>query len=103
MYVNFCYYILQMQNIFTGIKVIDITKVFSGPFATRMLADYGAEVLKIENEKNVDDSRNYPPYKKHWSGYYEILNRNKYGLSLSLKDKNDLLKLYGLVKEADVF
>ncbi len=92
-----------MNNIFSGVKVIDITKVFSGPFATRMLADYGAEVLKIESEKNYDDSRNYPPHKNNWSGYYEVLNRNKYGISLNLKDAEDLNKLYELVKEADVF
>src|SRR5438034_1235347 len=92
-----------MQNIFSGVRIIDITKVFSGPFATRMLADYGAEVIKIESEANYDDSRNYPPYKDNWSGYYEILNRNKYGISLSLKYDDDLKKLYRLIKEADVF
>lgn len=92
-----------MQNIFTGVRVIDITKVFSGPFATRMLADYGAEVIKIESKKNYDDSRNYPPYKNGWSGYYEILNRNKKGIELDLKNAEQLEKLYSLVKEADVF
>lgn len=92
-----------MNSIFTGIKVLDITKVFSGPFATRMLADYGAEVLKIEHEKNYDDTRHYPPLKNNWSGYYEILNRNKKGIALFLKDPADQEKLYQLVKEADVF
>lgn len=92
-----------MKNIFTGVKVIDITKVFSGPFATRMLADYGAEVIKIESDKNYDDSRNYPPHKHTWSGYYEILNRNKNDISLILKDDEDLERLYNIIKEADVF
>lgn len=85
-----------MSNIFSGVKVIDITKVFSGPFATRMLADYGAEVLKVENKQNYDDSRDYPPLKNGWSGYYEILNRNKKNISLNLKDQKDLDKLYEL-------
>lgn len=92
-----------MNNIFTGVKVIDITKVFSGPFATRMLADYGAEVIKIENAKHFDDSRNYPPLKNAWSGYYEILNRNKKGISLNLNDEENLKILYTLIKDADVF
>ena len=92
-----------MANIFSGVRVIDVTKVFSGPFATRMLADYGAEVIKIESEKNFDDSRNYPPLKNGWSGYYEILNRNKKGISLNLKDPDDLQTLYGLAADADIF
>jgi crotonobetainyl-CoA:carnitine CoA-transferase CaiB-like acyl-CoA transferase len=92
-----------MANIFSGIKVIDVTKVFSGPFATRMLADYGAEVIKIESEKNFDDSRSYPPLRNGWSGYYEILNRNKKGISLNLKDPDDLQTLYGLAADADIF
>lgn len=91
------------MNIFSGLKVIDVTKVFSGPFATRMLADYGAEVIKIESEDNHDDSRDYPPIKNGWSGYYEILNRNKKNLALNLKNPLDLEKLYVLCQTADVF
>ncbi|MEN9328539.1 MAG: hypothetical protein RI947_1347 [Candidatus Parcubacteria bacterium] len=92
-----------MDSIFKGLRIIDITKVFSGPFATRLLADYGAEVLKIENEKNFDDSRGYPPLKNGWSGYYEILNRNKKGIHINLSDNTDRQKLYSLCKDADVF
>jgi CoA:oxalate CoA-transferase len=92
-----------MNAIFSGLKVIDITKVFSGPFATRLLADYGALVLKIENTTHGDDSRDYPPLKNGWSGYYEILNRNKKGISLDLKTTCGIEKLYTLCKEADVF
>ncbi len=92
-----------MNKIFSGVKVVDLTKVFSGPFATRMLADYGAEVIKIENEANYDDSRNFPPLRGSWSGYFEILNRNKKSISLDLKNDVDLHKLYELAKTADVF
>ncbi len=92
-----------MKSIFTGVKVVDLTKVFSGPFATRMLADYGAEVIKIESIESYDDSRNYPPLKNNWSGYYEILNRNKKGVSLNLKNEKDLKIFYKLIKDADVF
>ncbi len=92
-----------MAKIFSGLRVVDLTKVFSGPFATRMLADYGAEVIKIESESSRDDSRSFPPIKNNWSGYYEILNRNKKGLSLDLKQNKDLEKFYALIKSADVF
>lgn len=90
------------MSIFSDIKVLDLTKVFSGPFATRMLADYGEEVLKIENDENPDDSRQFPPLKNGWSGYYEILNRNKKGIALNLKDEKDLNTFYQLVTKADI-
>ncbi len=92
----------HMDSIFTGIKVLDITKVFSGPFATRCLADYGAEVLKIEDILHQDDARNFPPLKNTSSGYFEILNRNKKAVSLNLKDSADLQSFYNLCKDADV-
>lgn len=90
-------------NIFSDIKIIDLTKVFSGPLATRYLADYGAEVIKIESVSHPDDSRNYPPLKNNWSGYYEILNRNKKSIFLDLKKSSDLQILYKLIPTADVF
>lgn len=68
-----------------------------------MFADYGAEVIKVEHENNPDDTRYFEPLKGGWSGYYEMLNRNKKSVSLNLKDKKDLNKLYKLIKEADVF
>lgn len=92
-----------MQHIFEGVKIIEVAKVFSGPFATRMFADYGAEVIKVEHETNSDDTRHFEPIRNNWSGYYEILNRNKKGVSLNLKAAGDLEKLYSLVKYADVF
>lgn len=92
-----------MENIFTGVKVLDVTKVFSGPLATRMLGDLGALVLKIEDRENGDESRNFPPIKNGWSGYYEILNRNKKSVSLNLKSPTELNALYKLAESADVF
>lgn len=91
-----------MYDIFKNIKVLDLTKVLSGPFATRLLADYGAEVIKIESEDYTDPSRSFPPLKNNWSGYYEMLNRNKYSISLNLRKESDLSKFYKLVKEADI-
>lgn len=90
------------NDIFTGIRVLDLTKVFSAPFATRLLADYGAEVIKIENILHPDDSRSFPPLKNGWSGYFEILNRNKKCLDMNLKDKTGLADFYNLCKSADV-
>lgn len=93
----------KKQVLFDSITVLDLTKVFSGPFATRHFADYGAKVIKIENLKaGGDDSRNFPPRKNNWSGYYEILNRNKQSITLDLKNKDDLQIFYELAKKADI-
>jgi len=89
-------------GIFTGIKIIDLTRVFSGPLATRHFADLGAEVIKIE-PPGGDDSRQFPPVIKNWSGYYEVLNRGKKSLTLNLKNPLDLQKLYDLSRDAHVF
>ena len=74
------------MNIFTPVRILDLTRVFSGPFATRHFADYGAEVIKIEPPQG-DDTRNFPPLVKGWSGYFEILNHNKKSLFLDVPHK----------------
>jgi CoA:oxalate CoA-transferase len=89
------------MNLFTSIKILDLSRVFSGPFATRHFADFGAEVIKIE-QPHGDDSEHYPPTKDNWSGYYELLNRNKKKLVLDLKNKADLCRFYDLCQSCDV-
>jgi crotonobetainyl-CoA:carnitine CoA-transferase CaiB-like acyl-CoA transferase len=88
--------------LFQGIRVLDLTKVFSGPLATRMLSDYGAEVIKIENPHHPDDTRQYPPLHHNSSGYFEILNHNKKSITLDLKTPTGLHKFYQLVQSADI-
>lgn len=65
-----------------GIRVLDLTRVLSGPYCTMLLADMGAEVIKIESPRG-DDSRAYPPFDKGISAYYANLNRNKKALNLT--------------------
>lgn len=90
------------QTIFGGLTILDLTKVYSGPLATRYLADYGATVIKIENPESPDPARYFPPLKNAASGYFEILNRNKSSLLLNLKNPTDLEKFYALVKTSDI-
>ena len=96
-----CYNCL-MYTIFKGVKVLDLTKVLSGPLATRYLADYGAEVIKIESKSHPDPARKFPPLKTNWSGYFEVFNRNKQSLEPDMSTKKGLNAFYSLVKEADV-
>ena len=71
--------------------VLDLTRVLAGPFCTMMLADMGANVIKIEVPKGGDDTRTYPPFRaKNLNGeresvYFANINRNKKGITLNLK------------------
>ncbi len=91
-----------METIFKKLRILDLTKVLSGPLATRMFADYGAEVIKIESLEHYDDARDFPPLVNNWSGYFEVLNRNKKSINLKLSDPIDLQRFYRLVQDADV-
>lgn len=71
----------MLQNV----KVLDLTRVLAGPFATMILADLGADVLKIERPGTGDDSRSFGPYVHGESGYFMSINRNKKSMTLNLK------------------
>ena len=93
-------------GILEGIRVLDLSRMLSGPYATMLLADHGAEVIKIENADG-DSSRRSGPFKEYdlkrnWSGYFISLNRNKKSISLNLKKKDDVDFLKKLIEGVDV-
>lgn len=73
------------QGPLSGVRVLDITSVIAGPFAGNLLADFGAEVIKVELPGTGDPSRNMGPYANAESLRYPSLNRNKKGLTLDLR------------------
>lgn len=85
-----------------GLKVIDLTTALSGPFCTMFMADFGAEVIKIE-PVDGEQCRNWPPFDDDSgeSGFYIYVNRNKKGCTLNLKSEKGLQMFYDLVKDAD--
>lgn len=85
-----------------GVRILDLTQAYSGPFCTMHLADHGAEVIKVEIPGIGDQSRNWEPLEGKASGYYSYINRNKFGITLNLKDAGDREKFLALVKTADV-
>lgn len=91
---------METTGALAGLRVLDLTRVLAGPFSTMMLADMGADVIKIEEPGKGDDSRHFAPHKNGESAYYMNLNRNKRGITLNLKKGKDLF--LEMVKSADV-
>ncbi len=85
-----------------GIKIIDLTRVLAGPFCTMLLADMGAEVIKLEIPGKGDDSRTFPPFKGGQSTYFINFNRNKKSIVLDLKKSSDVNKFLKIIKSMDV-
>lgn len=85
-----------------GLKILDFTRVYSGPYCTMLLADLGAEVVKVEAVGRGDDTRAFFPIKNGQSGYFTYLNRNKKSITLDLKSEEGRQLALELVRWADV-
>uniref|UniRef100_A0A6Q2YQF8 Succinyl-CoA:glutarate CoA-transferase n=1 Tax=Esox lucius TaxID=8010 RepID=A0A6Q2YQF8_ESOLU len=83
-----------------GIKVLDLTRVLAGPFATMILGDLGAEIIKVERPGAGDDTRSWgPPFVGNESAYFLSVNRNKKSIAVNLKDPKGakiILELAGM-------
>lgn len=87
----------------SGIKVLDLTQIMAGPVCTMLLADMGADVIKIEKPKGGDDTRRMgPPLNDKWSAGFLALNRNKRSLVLDLQQEKGQLVFKRLLEQADV-
>jgi CoA:oxalate CoA-transferase len=86
-----------------GVKVLDLTRVLAGPYCTMLLADMGADVVKVERPGAGDDTRAYgPPFLNGESAYFLSINRNKRSLTLNFKHAQGLQILRQLLETADV-
>ena len=86
-----------------GIKVLDLSRALAGPYCTMMLADMGAEVIKLEMPGTGDDSRSWgPPFVKGESAYFMSINRNKKSITLNMKNEQSKEIVTKLIKQSDV-
>ncbi len=86
----------------SGIRVLDMSRLLPGPYCTMLLADFGAEVIKIEEPGKGDYSRSFPPFLKDFGYWHLQLNRNKQSVVLDLKSEEGKNTFLELVKTADV-
>ena len=86
-----------------GLRVLDLSRVLSGPFASMTLADLGAEVVKVEHPERGDDTRSFgPPFMDGVSTYFLSVNRGKHSIGMDLKNPKDQALLWRLIEKADV-
>jgi crotonobetainyl-CoA:carnitine CoA-transferase CaiB-like acyl-CoA transferase len=86
-----------------GIKVLDLSRVLAGPYATMVLADLGADVVKVEHPERGDDTRHWgPPFVGGESAYFLSVNRNKRSIGVDLRDPDGLERVRRLAAGADV-
>ena len=86
-----------------GVRVLDLSRVLAGPYATMVLADLGADVIKVEHPERGDDTRHWgPPFVGGESAYFLSVNRNKRSAGVDLKSEAGLDKVRGLAAKADV-
>ena len=91
-----------MDKPLSGIRVLDLSRVLAGPYATMLLGDLGAEIIKVEAPNGGDDSRGYGPFIGEESAYFMSLNRNKKSVVLNLKADRSKAILKDLARVSDV-
>lgn len=90
-----------------GIRVLDLTVWFQGPVSAQYLADFGAEVIKVERPQGGDQARGVRSIKSleigDWNQYFLVINRNKKSIAIDLKKPEGQQIMYRLVEKSDVF
>ncbi|WP_417280823.1 CaiB/BaiF CoA transferase family protein [Celeribacter sp.] len=85
-----------------GIKVLDFSRILSGPYASMVLADLGADIIKVEPIEKGDETRNFPPFIGGMSHYYIALNRCKKSIALDLKSPEGAQIARELAAQSDI-
>lgn len=85
-----------------GIRILDLSRLLPGPYCSMLLADFGAEVIKIEEPGRGDYSRSFPPFQNGFGYWHLQLNRNKKSVVLDLKSDAGRVAFLKLAQTADV-
>ena len=85
-----------------GIRVLDLSRVLAGPFCGAILADMGADVIKVEDTKTGDETRTWPPHKGGEAACFLVNNRNKRGIAVDMKTPEGVEIIRRLAGQADI-
>ena len=85
-----------------GVRVLDMSRLLPGPFCSMLLADMGADVLKVEDPRGGDGARAYPPFVEGVGAFFGAINRNKRSVAINLKTQQGQAIVRALVKQSDV-
>ncbi|WP_440876380.1 CaiB/BaiF CoA transferase family protein [Thalassotalea sp. PLHSN55] len=101
---------MQNTGALQGIKVLDLSRILAGPWASQLLADMGAQVIKVEQPKKGDDTRywgppfieNSQPEQPDYAAYFHCANRNKQSIAVDIKTSQGQAIIHALARKADV-
>lgn len=93
---------METTNPLHGCRILDLTTNISGPFATMILGDLGAEVIKIERLDTGDDARQMTPFFGEWSAYFAGINRNKKSVAVDIKQEQGMEVIRELAATCDI-
>ena len=93
---------MDHQDLLAGVRVLDFSRVWAGPYCSMMLAELGAEVIKVEEPGRGDETRLWPPFLNGVSGYFCCFNRSKKSLTLNLKHPKGIGIAHELIQRSDV-
>jgi crotonobetainyl-CoA:carnitine CoA-transferase CaiB-like acyl-CoA transferase len=92
-----------MPPVLSGVRVLDLTTIVAGPAASMILADLGADVIKVERPGSGDDGRAMGPHRGPWGGYFSVLNRGKRSIALDIRRVTGREAVLRLAATCDVF
>ncbi len=91
-----------MSKPLEGIKILDLSRILAGPYATMLLRELGAEIIKVERPGDGDDARYYGPFKNGQSVYFISINRGKKSITINLKSPEGIKIIKEMVTEFDI-
>ena len=91
-----------MENLLAGVRILDLTRVLAGPYASMVLADLGAEVIKVELPGTGDESRGFGPFQNGESAYFTSVNRGKKSVTIDLRQDRGRELALALAASCDV-
>lgn len=92
----------QADDVLAGVRVLDLSRDLSGPYTSMMLAELGADVVKVEHPAGGDETRSWPPRLDSIGGYFATVNRSKRSLAVNLKDPDGVSIILDLARSATV-